>query len=193
MSINICKDIELLKKQFDEININKCDKIHNHSDNNCTNDNLYELLSFLETLNKDVIENRNLLKSVLEENQEFKKRCIEKIKNMLNVYVNFYDYIYEKRQYFNELEVDGREEILKTINNILKFLEKEYLNIGLTIYTPNIGIDKLDISKHEVIEKKINNIFPNNTIICVKKKGFYYNDRNIRYIRSAKVVVAISS
>ncbi|MBI6875573.1 nucleotide exchange factor GrpE [Clostridium aciditolerans] len=193
MSINICKDIESLKKQFYEININKYDKIHNHSENSCTNGSLYELLSFLETLNKDVIENRNLLKSVLEEDQEFKKRCIEKIKNMLNVYVNFYDYVYEKRQYFEELEMDTKEEVLKTIDNILKFLEKEYLNIGLTIYTPNIGIDKLDISKHEVIEKKVNNVLPNNTIICVKKKGFYYNDRNIRYIRSAKVVVAISS
>lgn len=197
MSINICKDIELLKNEFCKINIAKYDSLNaecisEDSSFNSALDNLYELLESLEGINNDVIKNKNLLKNVLQEDYDVKKKCIEKIKNMINKYVNFYDYVDDIRLSFENLKNSKNSDMSKVINDILEFLEKEFLKIGITVYKPIIGIDKFDKCKHEVIKTEKNPKLPDGTIIYIEKKGFYYNDRNIRYIRTSKVITILN-
>lgn len=201
MLINVYTDIEKLKKEYEKYNCNETDDIIEIINNNGSDDymkfennlnNLYELIQSMEGINNEVVNNKNLLKSVLDEDHEIKKRYIEKIKSIINAYVSFYDYVDNIKQHMEESNIKNGN-VMEIINSILSFLEKEYLNIGITVHIPSIGVDKFDIHKHEIVatEKRIN--LQDNVITSVKKKGFYYNDRNIRYVRNAKVVTVLNS
>lgn len=200
MLINICEDIKIFKNKCEQIGSSQTNdelefeqkiKLSSFNEYESNIDNLYELLKSIEIINNDVINNKNLLKNVLNEDNEIKKRCIEKIKSIINAYVNFYDYVDEIKQSLQKSKSSNRNSI-NIIDSIINLLEKEYLNIGLIVQKPKIGVDKFDSHKHEVIDtrKKIN--IQNNTIVCIKRKGFYYNDRNIRYIRTAKVITVLN-
>lgn len=198
MLINICEDIEFLKKQSCEGDISKnlnakCTS-STLEENNFNNgeSGLFELLQSLEGINNEVIKNKNLLKNVLEEDYEVKRKCIEKIKSIINSYIKFYDYVDDIKfdlQKIGECKSNG---ILNNINDILEFLEKEFSSVGIVIHKPKIGIDKFDKFKHELMKTKKDSNFEDDTIICVKRKGFYYNDRNIRFIRMAKVITVLN-
>jgi len=199
--INICKDIENLKKQYGKCGYSKIDdniqKIYieeiddfKEFENNI--DNLNEILKSMEEINNDVIGNKNLLKSVLEEDHEIKKKYIERIKNVINAYISFYDYVDEIRRSLEKSNSKTDITILKVVNSILGFLEKEYSNIGLIVNIPKIGVDKFDNFKHEIVSTERNLGLPNKTILRIIKRGFYYNDRNIRYVRNAKVITVLN-
>jgi len=199
--LNICKDIENLKKQYGKCGCSKVDDNIKNIDIGKVNDfeefehnieNLSGFLESMEEINKDVISNKNLLKSVLEEDHEVKKKYIEKIKNIINAYVSFYDYVDEIRQSLEKTNSGIDISVLKLVNLILTFLEKEYSNIGLMVHTPNVGVDKFDNFKHEIISTERNLGLPSETILWVIKRGFYYNDRNIRYVRNAKVITVLN-
>lgn len=194
---NVCKDIEDLKKQYGECSCGKVNDIAQDRSNGKVNnfkefenniDNLNGLLKSMEQVNNEVINNKNLLKNVLDEDHEVRKKYIEKIKNIINAYVSFYDYVDGIRQSLQKSNISTDISLLKLVNSILVFLEKEYSNIGLMVHIPNVGVDKFDSFKHEIVvmERKLG--LSNGTILGVVKKGFYYNDRNIRYVRNAKVI-----
>ena len=60
------------------------------------------------------------------------------------------------------------------------------------VHVPSVGVDKFDNFKHEIVltERKLG--LSNETILDVIKRGFYYNDRNIRYVRNAKVITVLN-
>lgn len=201
MLFNVCKDIESLKKRCKKYSYDKNDDIlekisieevddFKEFENNI--DNLNEILKSMEEMNRDIIINKNLLKSVLEEDYEVKKKYIKKIKNIINAYVNFYDYVDEIRQALEKSDSKTDKKTLKLMNSILKLLEKEYANIGLMVNAPEIGIDKFDNFKHEIVSTEKNLELSNETILDIIKKGFYYNDRNIRYVRTTKVITVLN-
>ncbi|WP_411678739.1 nucleotide exchange factor GrpE [Clostridium thailandense] len=198
MLINICEDIEFLKKQSSEGDISKnlnakCTRGTLEKNNfNNGESGLFEVLQSLEGINNEVIKNKNLLKSVLEEDYEVKGKCIEKIKSIINAYVKFYDYVDGIRFDLEKIGDCKSNGILNGINNILEFLEKEFSSIGIVIHKPKIGIDKFDKLKHELIKTKKDSNFEDDIIIFVKRKGFYYNDRNIRFVRMAKVITVLN-
>jgi Molecular chaperone GrpE (heat shock protein) len=199
--LNVCKDIENLKKQYRKCGYSKVDYNIQHIDTGEVNDfkefehnidNLNELLKSMEEINNNVISNKNLLKSVLEGDHEIKKKYTEKIKNTINAYVSFYDYADEIRQSLEKSNSKMDINVLKLVNSILTFLEKEYSNIGLMVHIPKIGADKFDNFKHEIVSTERNLGLSNEIIIDVIKRGFYYNDRNIRYVRNAKVITVLN-
>lgn len=201
MGINVCRDIENMKKQYEQYGYNKIEDnlevVHTGElndfkevENNINNLNI--LLKSMEEINTDVISNKNFLKNVLNEDHEVKKKFIEKIKTTINAYVNFYDYVDDIRQALENSQANINIDLLKLVNQILAFLEKEYSNIGLMIHTPKKGVDKFDNFKHEIISTERKLGLANETIINVIRKGFYYNDRNIRYVRNAKVITVLN-
>lgn len=198
MLINICEDIEFLKKQFCEKGgsnkLNEKCTDSNLEEKSFNNDesNLFEFLQSLEGINNEVIKNKNLLKNVLEEDYEVKRKCIEKIRSIINAYIRFYDYVDYIRLNLEKTYKCKSNDMLDRINDILEFLEKEFSNVGIVIINPQIGIDKFDKLRHELIQTKKNPNFKDDTIICVERKGFYYNDRNIRFIKMAKVITALN-
>jgi Molecular chaperone GrpE (heat shock protein) len=201
MLFNICKDIESLKKQCkknsygkDDDNIQKMciEEVDDFKEFENNIDNLNEILKSMEEMNNDIIGNKNLLKSVLEEDHEVRKKYIKKIKSIINTYVSFYDYVDDIRQSLEKSDCKTDKRMLKLINSILKFLEKEYANIGLMVNAPEIGVDKFDNFRHELVSTEKNLSLSNETILGIIKKGFYYNDRNIRYVRNTKVITVLN-
>ena len=196
MLLNICKDIENLKKQYGKCGFSKIDddiqkiniiQVDDFKEFEHNVDNLNEILKSMEEINQDVISNKNLLKSVLEEEHQVKKKCIKNIKNIINAYVSFYDYVDGIKQSLEKSNPKMDICVLKMVNSILSFLEKEYSDIGLMVNVPQVGIDKFDSSKHEIVSTERKLSLSNDTILDIIKRGFYYNDRNIRYVRTAKV------
>lgn len=201
MPLNICKDIENLKKQYGKCGFSKIDdnikqidvvQVDDFKEFEHNIDNLNGILKSMEEINQDVISNKNLLKNLLDEEHKVKKKCIKNIKNIINAYVSFYDYVDVIRQSLEKSNVKMDISVLKMINSILSFLEKEYSNIGLIVNVPQVGIDKFDSSKHEIASTERNLGLSNYTIIDTIKRGFYYNDRNIRYVRTAKVITVLN-
>lgn len=197
MLVDVFKDIQNFKKDYEghkgsgnhstltsSITANK----NNSGEFESGFDSIFNLLQSIEVISNDVINNKNLLKNVLDKDHEEKKRCVEKIKNTINGYINFYDYIDEIRQAIKESTYSNDYNLITEVNSLMRFLEKEYLEIGLTVYTPNVDIDKFDSSKHEIFSTEKNLSLAEGTITQVLKKGFYYNDRNIRFTRTARVV-----
>lgn len=201
MLVNICKDIDTIKKQFGQYSLSKIDDslkgipsedINDVKELEKNIDNLNGLLKSMEEINTDLISNKKLLKNVLDEDQEIKKKFVEKIKNTINAYVNFYDYVDDIRMSLEKEDSNIDISLLKVVNSILSFLEKEYSNIGLLVHIPNKGVDKFDSFKHESVLTEKNLRLPSETIVGVIKRGFYYNDRNIRYVRNAKVITVLN-
>lgn len=201
MVLNICKDIESLKKQYGKCGYSKIDdniqkmcieEVDDFKEFENNIDNLNEILKSMEEINHDVIGNKNLLKGFLEEDHQVKKKYTEKIKNIINGYVSFYDYLDEIRQSLEKSNSKKDIDMLKLINSVLSFLEKEYSNIGLMVNVPQVGVDKFDNFKHEIVSTERNLGLSNEIILQVIKRGFYYNDRNIRYVRNAKVITVLN-
>jgi molecular chaperone GrpE (heat shock protein) len=201
LQLNICKDIENLKKQYGKCGFSKIDdnikeidvvQVDDFKEFEHNIDNLNGILKSMEEINQDVISNKNLLKSVLEEEHQVKKKYIKNIKNIINAYISFYDYVDGIKQSLEKSNGKMDISVLKMVNSILSFLEKEYSNIGLIVNIPQVGIDKFDSSKHEIVSTERNLGISNNTILDIIKKGFYYNDRNIRYVRTAKVITVLN-
>lgn len=201
MLLNICKDIENLKKQYGKCGFSKIDdnikqidvvQVDDFKEFEHNIDNLNGILKSMEEINQDVISNKNLLKNVLEEEHQVKKKCVKNIKNIINAYVSFYDYVDVIRQSLEKSNAKMDISVLKMINSILSFLEKEYSNIGLIVNIPQVGIDKFDSSKHEIVSTERNLGLSKDTIVGTIKRGFYYNDRNIRYVRTAKVITVLN-
>lgn len=199
--LNICKDIQSLKKQFGKGSYSKIDdnikkmcieEVDDFKEFENNIDNLNEILKSMEQINHDVIANKNLLKSVLEEDHQVRKKYTERIKNIISGYVSFYDYVDEIRQSLEKSGSKREISMLKLVNLILSFLEKEYSNIGLMVNVPQAGVDKFDNFKHEIVSTERNLGLSNETILYVIKRGFYYNDRNIRYVRNAKIITVLN-
>lgn len=194
MLVDVFKDIQKAKQDYeqssnsDNLTNKHLFKLEDYTEFEDSLHSIYKLLQSMEGINNDVANNRNLLKNVLDKDHQEKKECIEYIKNVICAYVNIYDYIDEIRQAIQKSNYNNDITLINTVNSLLRFLEKEYLDLGLTVYTPNIDIDKFDKSKHELAGTERNLTLSNDTITQVLKKGFYYNDRNIRFIRTARVI-----
>lgn len=197
MLVDIFKDIENFKKNYESqkdsenrstLTISSTANRDDSDEFESSFDSIFSLLQSIEDINNDVINNKNLLKNVLDKDHEEKKRCIEKIKSTINGYINLYDYIDEIRQAIKESNYNYDHNLIAVVNSLLRFLEKEYLEVGLTVYTANVDIDRFDSSKHEIFGTEQNLSLSDGTITQVLKKGFYYNDRNIRFIRTARVI-----
>lgn len=200
MLVDIFKDIQSLKKDYEKNGSNTgnrlssehLSKLEDSAEFESSLNSIYSLLQSMEVINNDVVNNKNLLKNVLDKDHEEKKRCIERIKSIINAYVNIYDFIDGIRQAIQKSSFNNDMTLINTVNSLLRFLEKEYLEVGLTVYAPNVDIDKFDKSKHEIAGTERNITLSNDTITQVLKKGFYYNDRNIRFIRTARVITVLN-
>jgi molecular chaperone GrpE (heat shock protein) len=199
MLVDMYMDIERLKKEYGKYDYNEIDDdmeivsngLDNYTKLEYSLNSFYELMESMEGINDEVMNNKKLLKSLLDKDHEVKEKCVEKVKCIINAYVNFYDYVDDIKQSIEESNI-ANGNLIDIVNSMLGFLEKEYLNIGLIVHIPNVYVDEFDTYKHEIVATEKRSKFKDNVIVAVKKKGFYYNDRTIRYFRNAKVITVLN-
>lgn len=199
MLVDMYMDIERLKKEYGKYDYNEIhddmqivsDGSDNYTKLEYSLNSFYELMESMEGINDEVMNNKKLLKSLLDKDHEVKEKCVEKVKCIINAYVNFYDCVDDIKQSIEESNI-ANGNLIDIVNSMLFFLEKEYLNIGLIVHIPNVYVDEFDTYKHEIVATEKRSNFKDNVIVAVKKKGFYYNDRTIRYFRNAKVITVLN-